>query len=118
MIFSPDLCELILAGKKTVTRRPVKYAPYASTAGWLDCRYQEGRSYAVQPGRGAKSVGRILIRSATREPLGNVAHRLEARREGFATVGDFVRRWEDLYGSHLFSWAQEIWRIEFELVAA
>jgi len=114
VIFSPDLCELILSGAKTVTRRPVKVDSYDTLQFPLPCRYVVGRTYAVQPGRGKKAVGRIRVVSVDREPLTLVRHGNEWAREGFASVNDFYRRWTDLYG--LVPAMQPVWRIEFELV--
>jgi hypothetical protein len=117
MIFSPDLCELILAGEKTVTRRPVKFIPGTLTipVPFAPCRYLPGIDYAIQPGRGKKSLGRIRVKSVIRQEVGEITPN-DARREGFSGRLGFVDRWKLLYGC----WLPEVqvWRIEFELVQA
>lgn len=107
MIFKPEMIERILAGDKTVTRRPI--------VGNADCRYKVGREYALQPGRGKKSVGRILIKDIRATQLGPQLTILESAKEGFGSFRDFRDYWEDLYGVPWHS-LQRVWRIEFELV--
>lgn len=104
MIFAPDLAEAVVAGRKTVTRRRVK--------GDAPCRYEAGRDYAVQPGRGKKAIGRIRILSVRKESLAGITADGEAKREGFRRVADFVDRWAAMYGDVRL--ADEVWRIEFE----
>lgn len=125
MIFKPEMVERILAGKKTVTRRPVKYVRYERIqpfGGFTEpvevaraCRYEVGKDYAVQPGRGEKAVGRIRIKDVRRGLLAGVDAN-DARLEGFQTAGEFRRYWADLYGT--CNQAQQVDRIEFELVPA
>lgn len=89
MIFSPKSIEAILEGRKTVTRR--------EAVPGKPCRYQSGRTYAVQPGRGKKAVARIRIRSVQPEAwfgyyaLGDMDR--EARREGFETWSELCAAW-------------------------
>ncbi len=84
------------------------------------CRYEGGRSYAVQPsglgkGRGGKSVGRIRIKDVRRQSLGFGSGGLaEVRREGFRSWNGFAEYWIQLYGS--FDSTQLVDRIEFELL--
>jgi hypothetical protein len=121
MIFAADLADKILAGKKTVTRRPRKVDPWTAGTGpggggrAEPCRYQVGRTYSIQPGRGKKGVGRIRILSVRMENLCDMDNH-EARLEGFGTLRDFENRWLTLYpGAH---WLDPVWRIEFALVPA
>ena len=129
MIFKEEMIDKILVGEKTVTRRPVSY-------GWthgsvqpkripLPCKYKPGRTYAVQPGRGKKAVGRILILDVQRGELrerplgcgpigGSQWTEAEARREGFATWEDLAEYWCCLYGS--YDPTQLVNRIEFALL--
>lgn len=129
MIFSPELAEKVVAGEKTVTRRVVKLVPNLQADGWdggrdgmvpMPCRYQEGRTYAVQPGRGKKAIGRIRILSVRGpEPVkfafgGHWAMEgFELEREGFKDRYEFARYWESLYGPE--DGETLVWRIEFEL---
>lgn len=119
MIFAADLAGKVLAGEKTQTRRPARLAtltPAAKHHGrakltFEPCRYVAGRSYAVQPGRGKRAVGRILVRSVEVVTVGAISL-ADARAEGFTSTTAFYDRWRELYG-HTGGWC---WRIEFELV--
>lgn len=118
MIFKPELVEKVLAREKTVTRRPVKYEDTGFEIRAMPCRYKVGRTYALQPGRGKKAVGRILIVDVRRVRLGVAATwpRAEANREGFRVWRDLMNYWTGLYGS--YDPTQLVDRIEFELVEA
>lgn len=89
MIFRPELVAKIKTDDKTMTRRRVKKGEHA-------CRYQGGRDYAVQPGRGQKSVCRIRVTDVRREPLGTITA-ADARAEGFPDIAGFARYWLHLY---------------------
>jgi uncharacterized protein YqfB (UPF0267 family) len=118
MIFSADLAALVVAGKKTVTRRPRTGSnPSGEPGGWVDdpCRYKAGRTYAVQPGRGKKAIGRIYVRSVRPELMTQLDDD-EARLEGFKNTREFTDKWLAIYGKG--SWLDIVWRIEFELVEA
>ena len=99
MIFGPDLIGKVLSGEKIVTRR-------------RSSRYQVGKVYAVQPGRGKKHLGHIEIVGVWTEPLRTVGA-AEARLEGFGSVGDFLRDWRRLYGN--WNPSDEVARIAFRL---
>lgn len=121
MIFRPELVEKVLAGEKTVTRRPVKTTVNgigrATSQMPLNllapCRYEAGKDYALQPGRGKKAVGRIRVLDVRREPLAEV-DTADARREGFYGGPEFAAYWSRLYGS--YDPTQLVDRIEFELL--
>ncbi len=109
MIFAPDLAAKVLAGEKTVTRRPVK----RDADGRLTpCTYKPNRTYAVQDARGGKQLGRIRIVSAYREVLNLPLRSAEAGYEGFDSPAAFRDRWLELYGS---SYPADVWRIVFRL---
>lgn len=91
MIFRPELARLILAGKKTQTRRIIK--PDED-----ECRYQPGRTYAVQPGRGKEEIGRIAVTAVRDELLDSITFE-DAREEGFRTRAEFARYWLHLHDS-------------------
>lgn len=103
MIFKPDLLTLVLAGKKTQTRRPVKDG--------VPCRYLPGRTYAAQPGRGKAGVARIRVLHVSLETVGMISFR-DAQAEGFKSIYRFYERWEEMHGPSK-GWC---WRIQFELV--
>lgn len=118
VIFSPDLAEKVIASQKTVTRRPRTGSnPSGKPGGWEDepCRYKAGKTYAVQPGRGKKAIGRIRVLSVRPELMTDLDDD-EARLEGFANTREFTAKWLSIYGKG--SWLDIVWRIEFELVAA
>lgn len=104
MIFKPEMVEAILAGRKTVTRRPYK---------GVACKYEIGKSYAVQPGRGKCGVARIQITGGDVQALGHIDNN-DAVREGFANKGQFMAYWRHLYHGQFFR-GQLVWRIEFRL---
>jgi hypothetical protein len=79
------MAKLVLAGKKTQTRR-------------LSCRYVAGRKYAIQPGRGRKAIGELtVVRVDEDMRLGDLTLR-DARREGFRTTDEFRAYWTQLHG--------------------
>ncbi len=83
MIFGSDMANLVLAGRKTQTRR-------------LSCRYQERRVYQVQRGRGKPGVGPITITEIREERLGDISLS-DVRREGFRTTAEFQSYWRELH---------------------
>jgi hypothetical protein len=118
VIFRPALAQLVVEGRKTVTRRRVKFLDGPERP-WLaaECRYKVGRTYAVQPGRGKKAIGRIRILNVWRESSFG-AVRVEwggLRREGFQSYSAFEAYLRRLYGGVP---SGPVDRIEFELVEA
>lgn len=120
MIFREEMVAKILAGEKTVTRRRIWRL--SSTGQFFPCRYQVGKTYAVQPGRGKKAVARIRILDVRRGLIAGVDE-AEARAEGFRGMvpdypphEEFQDYWANLYGS--YDGTQLVDRIEFELVSA
>lgn len=105
MMFAPDLAQAIVDGRKTETRRPATFPG--------PCRYQPGRTYAVQPGRGERAIAHIRVLNVLIEPLGAITHH-GATAEGFPTPAAFVARWVELYG--VFDQHLPVWVIRFELV--
>lgn len=104
MIFSGGLCEKVLDGSKTQTRRPLRGGP---------CPYVVGKTYAVQPGRGKHAVARLRVLSVTQVAVLPISLK-DAIAEGFGSPAEFYVRWAQMYGEADFSgWC---WRIEFELV--
>lgn len=54
--------------------------------------YEVGKTYAIQPGRGMKAVGRIEIVSIRREDVRCISL-ADVKAEGFDTVDDFLATW-------------------------
>ena len=126
---------------KSQTRRPVKpnevldhQAICGDTVYITDrvsferIKWQMGRTYAVQPGRGKKSVGRIRITKIRRERLG-MPTEADARAEGChavtapgtigfdrSPIGMFADLWNDIYGSGAWDrmCGDYVWVLEFE----
>ena len=129
MLFKREMIDAILEGRKTATRRPVKYqsvpVPYLPGAAHgvvlhheamvhVPCRYRVGRIYAVQPGRGKKAVARILVTDVCRSRWRRI-NEVAARAEGFASREAFFDYVRGLHGADL-DLDGEVWVIKFELV--
>ena len=97
VIFKSEHCDKILNGEKTQTRRLFREGDYT----WLApgsagaritevcdrnhrVKWQVGRSYAVQPGRGKKTIGRFKLLAIRRELLQEITAD-DARTEGVPT---------------------------------
>lgn len=111
MLFKPYLAKAIFQGEKTQTRRLKK--PTHSTvlrAGHIIAVYSKitrqsnrllwrvGNTYAIQPGRGKKAIGRFRLLAIRQEPLQAITS-ADARAEGLAYVNStraFARLWNDI----------------------
>lgn len=119
MLFKPELCQAILDGRKTETRRLVKYGDGKLNLGeqlWFmqgvgsnigsifqdgrnrtptvvtrwqyspyRIKWQVGRTYAIQPGRGKRAVGRFLLTGIHGECLQDITGQ-DAVNEGFQPI--------------------------------
>jgi hypothetical protein len=94
MIFK-NTWQKVLDGTKTQTRRPVRECNHI--------RYELGKSYAVQPGRGMKSLGRIEIMGICWQPLQNISKK-SAIKEGFKSVKQFREVWDLMYSGTSYDW--------------
>ncbi len=94
MIFKSGLCDKVLSGEKTQTRRVKKEGEYFVGGPFTRVmvekqnlykmsriKWMTGRTYAVQPGRGEKAVGRIKLLAIREEPLQNISDD-DAKQEG------------------------------------
>jgi len=138
----------VLDGTKTQTRRPIKTRPiihyeYALDSKGLpnglgepidavyfpNCRlkWQVGKAYAVQPGRGKKAVGRIRITKIRRERLQEIkpfdcraemgVSNDDPKRFAIYLLPRFIKLWNSLYRKP-YRWEDnpEVWVLEFERV--
>lgn len=119
----------VLNGTKTQTRRLVK--PYTSYLKYTEAdgetinavlqnnreQWRVGKTYAVQPGRGQKAIGRIRITGIRQERLQDIIID-DVRAEGFASTYHFSKQWEAIHTSRGERWEDDppVWVIEFELV--
>ncbi len=94
MIFSEHHVTLILSHHKTQTRRVCKPTeslvtaclhPYVATDSTV--KWQVGNTYAIQPARGAKAVGRIEITGIRQEKVQDITT-LDCSAEGYPR-GDY-----------------------------
>ena len=143
MIFS-ETADLVMDGTKTQTRRPLK--PFDELIRWKESarhygkgiynnqmkrvRYTVGKTYAVQPARNAKAIGRIRLLDVRVEPLMNISIH-DAIAEGILPEGvdeaqlpttylmGFIKTWMRLYPSGTeYSWENnpKVIVLEFERV--
>ena len=122
----------VLDGTKTQTRRPVKASQESNrwdietdvineVIQWLDngkeypanmrSIYVVGRTYAVQPGRGKKSVGRIRVTKIRRERLREISVE-DAKAEGANSAPpfgmDYIPGWQSLGDDRWFTKDQRL----------
>ena len=77
-------------------------------------KWRVGKTYAVQPGRGKKQVGRIRITSIRQQRLDRISPQ-DSIAEGFSSRQDFLHTWDKIHGSA--SRNVSVWVIAFELVS-
>lgn len=153
MIFA-HTWKLVLSGDKTVTRRlahlndegfgPVdewghelalKTVGRHINDGGMRLKWQVGRTYAVQPGRGKKAVGRIRITGIRREQLQDISPE-DVKAEGVRFNPDtgyewlvncenewqfqYAVLWNNIHTKPGTRWedSPDVWVLSFELVEA
>ena len=141
MIFKEKLCQKILDGTKTQTRRLIKEGDFE-----IDCPiscvfrhiksggsrliWRENQTYAVQPGRGKKAIGRIGIIKIRKERLQDITIE-DVKAEGVAPYTlargvlaedqpdprwKFIELWNSIYPKdNRWEDDPEVWVLEFEL---
>lgn len=132
MIFEAGLAELVMAGRKTETRRLCTENPRSP---WysVKCAMVPGKVVKVNPGRGVANIGEIRIVGVEKERLGDtfatneageyvtpvdsmraLLAYLAARAEGFEDAAEFVREWARINGS----WNPDalVWVVKFRVV--
>jgi hypothetical protein len=105
VIFRRPLLGKVLAGQKTMTRRPVKGGKSAP-------RYEVGQRHVIKAAQGERAVARILLTDVRQELLGDITA-LDAQREGFKRRDQFMDYWRELYGRA--DEDQLVWVIEFDV---
>lgn len=105
MIFPRYQIGRMLKGRMTETRRRIQ--PDEE-----ECRFQPGRSYAVQNPKG-RSLTRMLVLEVDRGLLSDVDDDA-AQRMGYATAEDYFEWWREQYGDGPLI-EIPVWVIRFEL---
>lgn len=116
MIFSKRSIAFIECGAKTQARFPldsrhtVHYTQGKVAAVYVGpmLKWEVGRRYAMQPGRGQPACGHFTLLSLRVEPLHKISL-ADALAEGYTTELNFRRRWEDLHPTGLFAWSRNPW---------
>jgi hypothetical protein len=136
MLFTPENAKKVMAGQKTQTRRPCQDGDkgisleinglYFAVENNLRKKWQVGKTYAIQPGRGKLSIGRVLLKSIKRERVNEISAD-DAFYEGVRmptlpneTPGKFVSAFRDLWdsiysGGMAFETGPMVWVLEFEV---
>lgn len=83
--------------------RRVKYGPRTI--------WKVGHTYTVQPGKGKKAVGRILLQGIDEGVLGQLGTE-DFLAEGFANREEFIDAWKRIHGR--YDPNQRIWILRFE----
>lgn len=121
MQFKPELVDMILAGRKTQTRRPVKEGDYALIAARFKTRVNNtgdlefvepekivgvkrmrrrlwnlNHTYAICPGRGKPQVARFRLLAIRQEDVRNISV-MDSVAEGFVNEIDFWKTWCGFY---------------------
>lgn len=135
MLFKPELLTKVLSGEKTQTRRIAKddegmlYGRVGSMCSDIEeyidgyprmgvsyikrVRFEIGKTYAVQPGRGKVQQGRIKITNIRTDWLTAITE-AEARAEGFASRDEFFAAWDRINGAG--NRRVMVWVLDFEVV--
>ena len=89
MLFKRTLLEKIIAGEKTVTRRPTERKPGRR-------RYEVGEKVGVRNGY-YKPRDFIIITKRFRQKIGDMTDE-DARKEGLKDLAEFKEIWKKCYG--------------------
>jgi len=102
MIFSQEHIDMILEGTKSQTRRKSN-------------KYEIGKSYSIQPGRGKPGIvgARIKITKKRREKLGDISLS-DVHKEGYDSIDDFIKVVRRINGE--WNPKQEMYVFDFETV--
>lgn len=108
---------------KSITRRVVKSKETAVRGRYnrieaILCngrtKWEVGKTYAVQPGRGKQQIARIRLTRIRSENVTRISTS-DAIAEGFQSRQDFLKTWLQIHGSGGFD--RRVWVLEFELTA-
>lgn len=102
MLFKPEHVEMILAGRKTQTRRAWK-RPMAKVGG-----VYKVRTKLMTPEYHCK----IEVTAIRKERLGDITEE-DARKEGYASISEYYDVWERINGRGSWNPNQEVYVIDF-----
>ena len=120
MIFQHTL-EQVLEQSKTQTRRVIhpdekavrgQYNQIISVVHNGRLKWEVGRTYAVQPARGASQVARISLTGINSEYVTRIST-ADAIAEGFENRQAFLNTWRKIHGEYSFD--LRVWVLRFEL---
>lgn len=137
MLFTPENATKMMSGEKDQTRRIVKEGDYLGYRGegvivsvYRNDRklWQVGKSYAIQPGRGKKAIGRRVLLAIRKERLQDISPD-DCFKEGIRlptlpheTPDKFTEAyralWNKIYAGETWEDNPEVWVLEFEPVKA
>lgn len=121
MIFKPESCEKILKDEKSQTRRIVKSGEWLvelDGGGKIVFRepatpkWETGKTYAIQPGRGKAAVGRFMLLDIQQERVKDISE-ADAIAEGFSSISEFFGLFESINGKGALD--KEVWVLVFEV---
>lgn len=115
MIFQQDLAELIIAGRKTVTRRPVNDENPRSPWWKEQTTYKVGQEFTINPGRGVYRLGTAEITTPPwQEELGDISE-YQANLEGCSSRSDFFDLIKRIHGK--LDREEQVWVLPFRLTS-
>lgn len=126
MIFTREHCALILAGKKTETRRvrAARHTPYRFPSGAFQgvrnngrVLWQVSKLYSLQPGRGQPGIGYIVLLEIHTERLWRINFAAIAR-EGYASRDAYRDAWNRINRKPGARWDDNplVWVLRFKLI--
>ncbi len=113
----------VVQEEKTQTRRLVKPGEVARRGRYNRIeaivtngrvKWQVGKTYAVQPGRGQAQIARIVLTRIRSECLSRIST-ADAIAEGFGNRRDFLNAWQHIHGPGSVN--LRVWVLEFKLEA-
>lgn len=109
--FNPILAKKVMDGLKSMTRRPFKPGDTLSHCplrmyrmdkrGRYRLQWQEGKQYAIQPGRGKHGIGLLEITGIMLDDDVRLLSLEDARAEGFESELHFLAIWVSMYDSRV-----------------
>ncbi len=121
MIFQHTL-DQVLQQRKTQTRRII-HPHETAIRGKFNCieavlsndraKWQVGKTYAVQPGRGKSQVARICIEKINSEQITRISTQ-DAIAEGFENRQAFLQTWQEIHGADAMN--VRVWVLTFRVV--